>query len=129
MWMKAGNGLFVHSCVEHGAFMKNQPFNGIKIGNVSMRSAVADWWRAPVDVPAADHAHMQVGVLHDTIPPGARSLNVNPTCDSSGLDWKSTVAMAKHLSFRHVGVLARSQTPARVPRCSSRYACEPLAEV
>lgn len=53
-----GNGAFVETCNEHIGGLDGVAFAGYEVGGVTMRDALAAWWRAPPGAPTAEHMRM-----------------------------------------------------------------------
>ena len=53
-----GNGAFVETCNEHIGGLDGVAFAGYEVGGVSMRDALAAWWRAPPSAPTEQHLRL-----------------------------------------------------------------------
>ena len=73
-YSKPGNGAFVHSCHTHCEAQSDAMYTGFAVGNVTMRQAVAAWWAAHADAPAAAHSYSACA-YKESVPHMC-----NPTC-------------------------------------------------
>ena len=71
--MRAGEGGFVESCLEHVA-AQGGAFDKYSIRDTTMQEALSTWWEAANDEPAASHWYLPCS-LHEAAPH-----QCNPTC-------------------------------------------------
>ncbi len=89
---RPGNGAFIHSCNEHVAGLTAGGFEryAAAADGVTMRQALAAWWAAPDNAPAAPHTRMPCELRASPPPPPAASASgrrnplahhhCNPSC-------------------------------------------------
>ena len=81
---RPGNGAFVYSCNEHVAGLAASAFTKYEVGGRTMRDALAEWWAAPDDAPAARHTHLPCELWRNGSAGRRRVAHhgCNPSCDA-----------------------------------------------